>query len=138
MSSVVAKEYNANDPNIAPFVGHGGKLLMWHGIDDPGPSAIATSEYYERVAQTVDSKLFASNVRYFRAPGVSHCGGGAGPDRIDPLTALETWVEQGKAPETLLATKVNSPKSWPLCAYPKLPYYKGKGDANDPKNYACK
>jgi len=77
------------------------------------------------------------SVRLFHAPGVLHCGGGAGPDQIDTLTALERWVEHGEAPERVVATKASSPLKRPLCAYPKLAKYKGKGDTNDPANFDC-
>src|SRR3954453_14870299 len=48
--------------------------------------------------------------RLFMVPGMDHCGiGTEGPGisdtGIDPLTALEQWVEEGKAPDQLVATK---------------------------------
>ncbi len=73
----------------------------------------------------------------FLLPGVLHCGGGAGPDRFDALTALENWVEQGKPPASMLATKADSPLSRPLCPYPQLPRYTGRGDTNDARNFTC-
>jgi len=77
------------------------------------------------------------SVRLFLAPGVLHCGGGAGPDRFDSLTAMEQWVEKGKAPASMIATKANSAVSRPLCAYPQVAKYKGSGDTNDAANFAC-
>jgi feruloyl esterase len=52
---------------------------------------------------------------------VAHCSGGAGPDRVDWLAALDNWVDKGVAPQEVPASKVNSTLAWNLCAYPKLP-----------------
>lgn len=131
----VAAEVHQQNPNIAPFVERGGKLLLWHGFNDPGPSPLSTIEYYEAVLDAVPAAR--DNVRLFLAPGVLHCGGGAGPDRFDALTALENWVEHGIAPQSLLATKQDSPLSRPLCPYPALPRYKGAGDPNDARSFEC-
>jgi feruloyl esterase len=61
---------------------------------------------------------------------------------IDPLTALEQWVEQGKAPTELIATKTASTENqtlWrrPVCDYPKIARYKGSGDPTDPTSFVC-
>lgn len=132
---IAAAEVHQQNPNIAPFVERGGKLLLWHGFNDPGPSALSTIEYYEAVRHAVPAA--SDNVRLFLAPGVLHCGGGAGPDRFDALTALENWVERGVAPQSMLATKQGSPLSRPLCPYPALPRYKGTGDPNDAASFEC-
>jgi hypothetical protein len=98
------------------------------------------------------------------APGVGHCGGGAGPDvfgqspeipaadaKEDILAALDRWSESGQAPESVLARKYEGESplgghppantkpiaSRPLCAYPKVAVYKGTGDAADGNNLAC-
>jgi feruloyl esterase len=132
---IAAAEVHQQNPNIAPFVASGGKLLLWHGFNDPGPSPLSTIEYYEDV---LDAVLEArDSVRLFLAPGVLHCGGGPGPDRFDALAALESWVERGIAPTSMLATKQNSPLSRPLCPYPELPRYKGTGDPNDAASFEC-
>jgi hypothetical protein len=34
-------------------------------------------------------------VELFLAPGVGHCYGGPGADKVDLLKAMSTWVEQG-------------------------------------------
>jgi len=132
---IAAAEVHQQNPNIAPFVQGGGKLLLWHGFNDPGPSPLSTIAYYEAALDTVPAAR--SNVRLLLAPGVLHCGGGSGPDRFDALTALEHWVEHGLAPASLLATKQGSPLSRPLCAYPALPRYKGAGDPNDAASFEC-
>ena len=131
----LAAHVHQQNPDIARFVARGGKLLLWHGFNDPGPSPLSTIDYFEAVQKKVPASKEA--VRLFLAPGVLHCGGGAGPDRFDTLTAMENWVEKGTAPATMLATKANSPVSRPLCPYPQLPRYKGAGDTNNAASYVC-
>ncbi|MDQ2640580.1 MAG: tannase/feruloyl esterase family alpha/beta hydrolase, partial [Pseudomonadota bacterium] len=78
-----------------------------------------TVDYYEAVRAEVPDA--AESMRLFLAPGVAHCGGGEGPDRVDWLAALDNWVEKGERPVELPATKANSDLAWNLCAYPQLP-----------------
>ena len=134
-SSPFARAYEASDPAIGAFTRHG-KLLMWHGWSDPGPSPIGTIAYYKNVAGTVPNA--GSSVRLFMAPGVYHCGGGPGPDQFDLLGALDNWVKTGKPPETLLATKANSKISRPLCPYPTTQHYKGSGDPDSAASFECR
>jgi feruloyl esterase len=132
---IAAAEVHQQNPNIAPFVARGGKLLLWHGFNDPGPSPLSTVAYYDAVLSAVPNAR--DSVRLFLAPGVLHCAGGAGPDRFDALTALESWVERGIVPSRIIATKDASPLERPLCAYPALPRYKGTGDPNDAASFEC-
>jgi feruloyl esterase len=140
-SSAFARMFEASDPDISSFVKRGGKLLLWHGGNDPGPSAAATIDYYNEVARTTGRKTsapLASSVRLFIAPGVYHCRRGPGPDQFDMIDALDRWVERGAAPNSILATKQDSPLSRPLCPYPALPRYQGRGDPNVASNFACR
>jgi feruloyl esterase len=132
---IAAAEVHQQNPDIGAFVARGGKLLLWHGFNDPGPSPLSTVAYFDAVNERVPAA--GSGVRLFLAPGVLHCGGGAGPDQLDTLSALERWVEQGIAPARIIATKANSPLERPLCPYPQLAKYTGSGDTNDPANYEC-
>jgi feruloyl esterase len=77
--------------------------------------------------------------RLFLAPGVGHCGGGAGPTPSGQLDAVLSWVEQGKAPETLPATRrdASGVRSRPLCQYPLVAKYKGTGSTDDAANFVC-
>jgi feruloyl esterase len=132
---IAAAEVHQQNPNIAPFIARGGKLLLWHGFNDPGPSPLSTIAYYEAVRERVPAAK--DSTRLFLLPGVLHCAGGAGPDRFDSLTAIENWVERGIAPATMIATKQGSPLSRPLCPYPQLPRYKGTGDTAAAASFEC-
>jgi feruloyl esterase len=71
---------------------------------------------------------------------MQHCGGGPGPDTFDSLGALEEWVEHNKAPEKMIASHLTNgvvDRTRPLCVYPQVAQYKGKGDTNDAKNFVC-
>ncbi|WP_371670823.1 tannase/feruloyl esterase family alpha/beta hydrolase [Streptomyces sp. NBC_00289] len=46
--------------------------------------------------------------RLFLLPGVAHCGGGQGPGTFDALTAMVSWVTEGKAPGSLLTKSVDT------------------------------
>jgi feruloyl esterase len=132
--------YEAKNPNIAPFVAHGGKLLLWHGFDDPGPSAIGTIEYYENVRQATGPKApeLDASLRLFLLSGVYHCRGGPGADGFDSLAALDRWVDSGQAPDDVVATREDGKLSRPLCRYPTLPHYKGSGDPAAASSFECR
>ena len=142
-ASPVAKQFQANDPDISAFVKRGGKLLLYHGGYDPGPSPVGTLDYLNKARAVTAAKLGTSpaaldkNVRLFMVTGMGHCRGGPGADQFDMLTPLDEWVQQDKAPERIVATKANSPISRPLCAWPALPHYKGEGDPNSEASFAC-
>jgi feruloyl esterase len=60
----------------------------------------------------------------------------------DVFTALVRWVEQGTAPDRLVASGASPLDSTqtltrPLCPYPQQARYKGSGDANDEANFEC-
>jgi feruloyl esterase len=78
--------------------------------------------------------------RLFMVPGMSHCGGGIGPDRHDPMTAMVNWVEKDRAPASMVASRVVDNKvvrSRPLCAYPQVARYSGNGSIDDAANFRC-
>ncbi len=139
LSSPFAGQYEAVSPDVSAFVDRGGKLLLWHGFDDPGPSPLATVEYYESVTQSLGERVKALDapVRLFLAPGVEHCGGGRGANAFDPLRALEAWVERKDAPESMHGTRADGKLSRPICRYPALPRYKGTGNPNDAATFDC-
>ena len=139
-NSEMAGMYEAQNPDIAPFIAHGGKLLLWHGFDDPGPSPLGTIEYYEAVRQTTGPKAPAldSGLRLYLLSGVYHCSGGPSADGFESLAALDRWVESGQSPDTLIATRQDGKLSRPLCHYPTLPHYRGVGDPADAASFECR
>ena len=138
--STVGPILNAIDPNLKPFVNRMGKLLLYHGWNDQLITAQNTIDYYESVRRTVGARDTGSAVRLFMAPGMNHCGTGAGPNYADWLTALERWVEQGQAPTAIVATRSTNGKverTRPLCPYPQVARYKGTGSTDEAANFVC-
>jgi feruloyl esterase len=133
---------NATDANLKPFFSHGGKLLQYQGWNDNLIPPQNSVNYYNRVADTLGgASKVNDSYRLFMVPGMGHCRGGDGTDRFDVIGALEQWVEQGKAPDSIVASRYAGDKverTHPLCAYPKVAVYKGAGSTDDAANFACR
>ncbi len=150
-----ASAVNATDADLKPFKARGGKLILYHGWDDPAIPAINTVNYYQSVIAKMGERDADSFVRLYMVPGMQHCDNGPGADSFgqvgrlvfdDPQhsvdAALEQWVEKGTAPSTIIATKSadadhHAKMTRPLCAYPESAKYKGKGDTNDAASFVC-
>lgn len=100
--------YDATDPDLSPFAGRGGKLLMWHGWSDPHISPLNSVAYYQAVSDTVGEKARQDFLRLYLIPGLYHCGGGDALTSVDVLTPLVRWVEGGGAPESLVASRTDA------------------------------
>jgi feruloyl esterase len=133
---------NATDPDMSPFFSHGGKLLLYHGWSDPNVPTPNTIKYVDQVVSHLGGPAKASEkVRLFLAPGMGHCGGGEGPNAFDKVGPLERWVEQGKAPDELIASHSSNGKvdrTRPLCPYPQVARYKGAGSIDEAANFVCR
>ena len=131
---------NATDPNLNDFFGHGGKLIQYHGWADQLIAPENSPNYYMSVLKAVGAKADDA-YRLFMVPGMNHCQGGEGATDFDMLTALEQWVEQGQAPDRVMAshaTKGKVDRTRPLCPYPQSAVYNGKGSTDDAQNFTCK
>jgi hypothetical protein len=131
--------YDASNPNLTAFRAAGGKLLLWHGWADPAISPYGTIAYYhaltQRMGGTDATQRFA---RLFMLPGVAHCGAGQGPDAFDALTPTLAWVENGVAPDRLVATKRQDDavvRTRPVFPYPTVARYDGSGSIDDAANF---
>jgi len=133
---------DARDPDLKAFFARGGKLLMYHGWADPQITPLNTAAYYEQVAKASGgASRISGNYRLFLAPGMAHCGGGEGPNDFDKIGTLEQWVEQGKAPDMIVASHAKNgavDRTRPLCPYPQIATYTGAGSIEEATNFACK
>jgi hypothetical protein len=132
-----------DNPDLSAFRDRGGKILVWHGWADPLIYPQGTIDYYERVLNELGGAPKTDRfIRLFLAPGVGHCGGGAGPAPNDPFQAVVKWVEEGDAPDTVLAVRRdasgNVVRSRPLCPYPLAARYNGRGSTDDAANFRCR
>ena len=132
---------DAVDADLTAFFERGGKILQYHGWADPGIPAQSSIEYFERVRATVDDEDFDRYYRLFMVPGMDHCSGGAGPDRFDALKTLDAWVETGKPPDSIIASRIANDgtvaRTRPLCPYPKVALYLGVGSSDDAASFTC-
>jgi hypothetical protein len=130
---------DAKNADLSAFRKQGGKLLMTYGWADPVLQPMVGVNYYEQ-AVVKNNPDTADFFRLFMVPGMSHCGGGVGPDQHDPMTAIINWVEKGKAPEMILAKQIVNGevvRTRPLCPYPKVSRYTGQGSIDDAANFIC-
>jgi feruloyl esterase len=123
------------DPDLSAFRAKGGKLLWYHGWSDSALSPLMSIRYYNEVM--AKDATAAKDVKMFMLPGVLHCAGGPGPDRIDYIDALDKWANGGAAPEELTAGFAAG-GARKVCAWPKKAAYKGTGDGKSPDQFECR
>ena len=142
MVNATYAEGTTRDPaKLKEFLAQGRKMILYHGASDPSiPASQSIAFYRELAEQQHGIERTQENVRLFLVPGMHHCSGGPGPDRFDTLSALEAWVEHGKAPTVIQAsTRPESPVEHrlPLCPYPQQGRYRGTGEITNPSNWSC-
>jgi feruloyl esterase len=158
--------WNARNRNLDAFKAAGGKLIHYHGWDDPNIPALEAVKLFTSVVEDqvkrhklTQQQAFDATQQFYRlfmVPGLGHCTGGDGPWSFgqgnqasqkgdvdaDPLSALERWVEHGVAPEKFVGSHVDADTksvdmTRPICVYPKIPVWKKTGSTTDANNFAC-
>lgn len=130
---------DATQTDLGAFRERGGKLIMYYGWSDPALNPMMGLRYYESVVREMGTKT-QDFFRYFTMPGVFHCGGGVGCASADFLKPLIDWVENGAAPDRILASKVvegKTVRTRPLCPYPQEARYRGAGSIEDAASFDC-
>jgi hypothetical protein len=130
---------DAKDPDLSNFRKRGGKLIITYGWADAILEPMMGVNYYEQAVEKNgrDTNEF---FRLFMAPGMAHCGGGNGPNLKDSMTAIIDWVEKGRAPTSMVASRVVNDRvvrTRPLCPYPQVARYSGHGSIDDAANFRC-
>jgi hypothetical protein len=130
---------DATKTDYSDFKKHNGKMIMYHGWNDPALSAYATTQHYEEAMK--NDKDLQSYIRLFLLPGVLHCGGGTGCDSVDWVKLIQDWTENDKAPERVVFSKMENGKAVmtrPVYPFPKVTIYSGKGESIDEKSFGVK
>ncbi|HEX4322195.1 MAG TPA: tannase/feruloyl esterase family alpha/beta hydrolase [Acidobacteriaceae bacterium] len=147
-----APDLDSTNPDLSQFAAHGGKLILYHGWNDPAISPWNTIDYYQSVQKNLGEQKTAAFVRLYMVPGMEHCAGGPGPNLFGqfglPSTpgagifdALETWEENGSSPAAITALSFKEDHSVkatrPICPYPAIAQYKGTGSATEAASFTC-
>ena len=151
---------NAIDPDLKEARKRGVKIIQYHGWEEQTLQPAYSPQWYEEVVRANGGLEKTQDLyRLFMIPGMRHCSGGPGAwvvgqgtgqqplvrdDLHDLQTAIESWVEHGKAPSKFIATKfttddVNATTvqfTRPLCAHPKIARYED-GDPNSASSFVC-
>ncbi len=150
---------DATSGDLHAFKARGGKMILFQGLADPIAAPAETLNYLLSVEEAMPGQSDAF-MKLFHAPGMAHCRRGAGPNVFgnfavgfpqhgddpsqDLLAAMEEWVENGRAPDQIIATKYvgNEPtgaveRTMPLCSWPKVSRYNGTGDPSSSDSFAC-
>ena len=153
----LGRTINATDADLKRFQARGGKLSVYHGWSDAAIPPLNAIDYYKSVVAKMGAKESDRFLRLYMVPGMQHCGGGPGPNSFGALSvssgdaqhdmarALERWVEEGTAPDQIVATKYKTganpasgvARTRPLCPYPQAAHWKGTGSTDDAANFVC-
>jgi feruloyl esterase len=134
--------FSPTNPDLSKLRSRGGKLLLYHGWADPALSALSTIAYYEDVVKRAGGRQQSDRfVELYMVPGMHHCQGtGPGPNRFDMLTALDEWVEHGTAPTRVVASHATNgvvDRTRPLCPYPQVAKFLGRGSVDAAESFQC-
>ncbi len=140
--------------DLREFRDRGGKLLMYQGWNDYPLRPQRAIDYLAAVEQAVGGAEEASEFfRLFMVPGMVHCAGGPGPWQADYVEPMVKWREQGAAPTRIVGTQPGAAPmahlapdervqqgrrfTRPICPYPQVAKYRGRGDVNDEGSFDC-
>lgn len=144
----MSEKCDAIDPNLWPLKSLGKKIIHYDGWADQATGPYQSVEYYENVIDLMGWKNTKDFYKLYMIPGVAHCGGGAGcfdggGDLDQLFSGLVDWVEKGIEPKVFIGHRgANEALGWkartrPLCPYPEVARYLGRGSMDDAQNFVC-
>jgi hypothetical protein len=145
----ISEMFDTTDPDLSAFQARGGKLILKGNGADYQRSVLQEIDYYKSVVAKMGQDRVDQFIRFYVTPGVNHPGigvmsdGSAVPAKIDLLGNLDTWVDLGKAPDSLMQVSqqeqapFNTVASRPMCRYPLSPRYDGHGDPSQAASFTC-
>jgi feruloyl esterase len=130
----------SDSPNLHTLKGSGGKMIVAYGNADATIPPNGHYNYMQRLfAQMGGVSETQEFYRYYVFPNAGHCGG-SGLSTPLLLNALVNWVENGVAPDYLIApinaTLTQPARTRKVCMYPNTVVY-NVGDINDQANFSC-
>jgi feruloyl esterase len=113
-------------------------MITYHGLSDQLIFPRGTYHYYNSVLQG-NYKETQTFYRFFPYPGNGHCGGGAAPliNAEALFSALVNWVENGVAPDYIVATQLSPARTRKICMYPNVLVHIGSGSTDDQASFVC-
>ena len=130
--------------NYDKLAASGAKMILYHGVNDQAESYLSTLKSRADIAAKYPNS--ANWMRAFPIAGMRHCSGGSGPTDapVRLLDAMVEWVEQGHAPDTVIAERRNPAtggveRTFRLCADPTRVALKQPGlDYKAAENWVCR
>jgi feruloyl esterase len=139
----LAHVLDAVNPDLRDFKAQGGKLIVYHGWNDPGVMPQRTIDFYDEIvafagrATGGDGAAFtAEYMRLYMMPGMGHCRGGIAPEQADFVSSLVDWVENDRAPDRVIASTRDGSMTRPLCPHPQVAVFQ-RGDTNSADSFVC-
>ncbi|PYH94355.1 feruloyl esterase B precursor [Aspergillus ellipticus CBS 707.79] len=160
--------------DITAFKSRSGKLIHHHGLADPTLPTGSSLYFYSQVDRDLaaSNTTLDDFYRMFLIPGMEHCMSTpsamnapwyiAGANQAaqlgdnvsgvpgyrdaehDIILALMNWVENGTAPNSIIATKYTDDSTHdevcrqrPICPFPSQAKYTGSGNPDLPENWSC-
>jgi feruloyl esterase len=133
---------STDNPDLDKVRMRHGKIIHYHGIADPLILPFGSYNYVSRVFNRYSVQETQEFMRSFFYPGNGHCGGGNAPliNSTDLFNALVNWVENGVAPDYIVARQTLSGgaiRTRKICKYPDEAVYNGSGSTDDQSNFKC-
>lgn len=137
---------NTDEPDLSSFKNRGGKLIMYHGLNDEVIPSQGSVNYYNRVIGQMGGLAgVQSFYKLYMIPGMGHGSpnGTANPSAKPPIPApgqmyqkLTDWVEQAVTPDRVELSNMDNSISQPICPYPKKASYQS-GNPLVAASYGC-